>query len=198
MAGIKITRTDLTASDLRHAACGEKNARTARRMLAVAQVLDGFDRGTAARNCGRDRQTLRDWVLRCNAGGLAGLSGLQHSGRPPVLTPGQREQFAALVEAGPKAAGRKIVRWRCKDLREELASRFGIAVHERTVGKFLNTLGCRRLSVRPQHPKSNVEAQEAFKKTLPGLPLPSSRKKPGANPSKSGSRTRPGSGSRAL
>ena len=84
MVGIGITRTDLTASDLRHAACGEKNARTARRMQAVAQVLDGFYRGTAARSGGMDRQTLRDWVLRYNAEGLAGLSGRKHSGRPPA------------------------------------------------------------------------------------------------------------------
>jgi hypothetical protein len=32
------------------------------------------------------------------------------------------------------------------------------------VGKFLSALGYRRLSVRPQHPEADEEAQEAFKK----------------------------------
>jgi transposase len=44
-------------------------------MLALALVLDGRTRGEAAELCGMDRQTLRDWVHRCNAEGLAGLCG---------------------------------------------------------------------------------------------------------------------------
>lgn len=39
--------------------------------------------------------------------------------------------------------------------------------HERTVGKQLAALGFRRFPVRPQHPKSDPEAQEAIKKTSP-------------------------------
>ena len=36
-----------------------KDARAARRMLVIAQVLEGVDRTTAAQTCGMDRQTLR-------------------------------------------------------------------------------------------------------------------------------------------
>jgi transposase len=36
-------------------------------------VFDGADRTSAAETCGMDRQTLRDWVHRYNATGLAGL-----------------------------------------------------------------------------------------------------------------------------
>ena len=42
-------------------------------MLALALVLEGSDRTTAANTCGMDRQTLRDWVHRYNQEGLAGL-----------------------------------------------------------------------------------------------------------------------------
>jgi transposase len=52
-------------------------------------------------------------------------------------------------------------------LQRKIEVRFGIKMHERTVGKQLASLGFRRLSVRPQHPKSDPEAQEAFKKTSP-------------------------------
>jgi hypothetical protein len=45
------------------------------------------------------------------------------------------------------------------------ARAFQVRFHERTVGKHLRALGLRRLVPRPQHPKADPEAQEAFKKT---------------------------------
>ena len=48
MAGIAITRRELTASELRAAASKTRSARAARRMLAIALVLEGIDRTTAA------------------------------------------------------------------------------------------------------------------------------------------------------
>ena len=53
-AAVSITRLDLTASKLRKAASGEKNSAAARRILALALVLDGVDRKTAARYRGTD------------------------------------------------------------------------------------------------------------------------------------------------
>ena len=61
---IEITRQDLTAAELCAAAGKVKDSRAARRMPAIALVLEGVDRTTAAQTCGMDRQTLRDWVHR--------------------------------------------------------------------------------------------------------------------------------------
>jgi hypothetical protein len=47
-----------------------------------------------------------------------------------------------------------VVRWRRVDLQAELERRFGIVLHERSVGKVLTKLGYRRLSVRPRHPEN--------------------------------------------
>ena len=58
---VAITRTDLSARELRRAAAKAKDAKAARRMLALALVMEGVDRKTAAETCGMDRQTLRDW-----------------------------------------------------------------------------------------------------------------------------------------
>ena len=82
MAGIEITRRDLTPAQLRAAAGRTKGGRAARRMLAIALVLEEVDRKTAAESCGMDRQTLRDWVHRYNAEGLPGL--------PTVVRPAGR------------------------------------------------------------------------------------------------------------
>ena len=73
-AAVKVTRDDMTARDLRTAAGHVKNGKVARRMLAIALVLEGASRKVAAESCGMDRQTLRDWVHRYNAEGLSGLS----------------------------------------------------------------------------------------------------------------------------
>ena len=59
MAGIEITRLDLSATDLRKAAGKIRDAKASRRMLALALVLEGVDRTGAAQSCGMDRQTLR-------------------------------------------------------------------------------------------------------------------------------------------
>ena len=196
-AAVSITRLDLTASELRKAASGEKDSAAARRILALALVLDGVDRKTAAETCGMDRQTLRDWVHRYNAAGLAGLRNLKSPGPGSKLTARQQAELAELVDAGPDPAVHGVVRWRRVDLRDELQRRFGVALHERSVGKVLAKLGYRKLSVRPRHPRADEEAQETFKKTSP---RPSRRKSPTApkaSRSKSGSRMRPGSASRA-
>ena len=60
---VTIIRADLTATGLRQAAAGSNDANAARRMLGLALVLEGYARGEAARLCGMDRQTLRDWVI---------------------------------------------------------------------------------------------------------------------------------------
>ena len=52
------------SAELRAAAVKCRDAQAARRMLALALVLEGVDRTTAAETCGMDRQTLRDWVHR--------------------------------------------------------------------------------------------------------------------------------------
>ena len=56
---VAITRMDLSAQGLRAAAAKAKDSKAARRMPALALVMEGVDRRTAAETCGMDRQTLR-------------------------------------------------------------------------------------------------------------------------------------------
>src|ERR1700758_1925664 len=196
MAAIEITRKDLTAKELRAASAKASDAKAARRILALALVLEGSDRKKAAESCGMDRQTLRDWVHRYNAEGLAGLRSRKPPGPSSKLTAQQETELAALVEAGPDPAQHGVVRWRRIDLRDEIARRFDVTLHERSVGKVLAKLGFRRLSVRPRHPQSDEAAQEAFKKTLPRPLQRRSQATPKASRSKSGSKTKRGSANR--
>src|SRR3546814_15360054 len=80
-----------------------------------------------------DRQTLRDWVIRYNEDGIAGLCGRSRSGRPARLNAVQLAELAQLVEDGPDVAVHGVVRWRCVDLQAQIQARFGVMLSARQV-----------------------------------------------------------------
>ena len=168
MAAVAITRTDLSAAELRTSAARMKDARAVRRTLAIALVLDGTSRAAAAAASGMDRQTLRDWVHRYNAEGLAGLSDRSgERGPKPRLSREQEAALAELVRQGPDLAEHGVVRWRRTDLARVIAARFGVVLAERSVGDVLRRLGFRRLVTRPQHPGHDAQAQASFRRSSP-------------------------------
>jgi len=164
---VAITHLELSAVDLRDAAARTQDAKAARRMLAIALVLEGGSRTEAAQSCALDRQTLRDWVHRSNADGLDGLSDQpRRNGPEPRLSAEQQAAVADWVEPGAELERDGVVRWRCMDLKQRIETTFGVSWHERTVGKLRRKLSFRRLSVRPQHPPSDPEAQASFKRNF--------------------------------
>ncbi len=54
-AAVKITRKDINAQDLRRQAGQVKDGRVSRRLLAIALILEGASRKTAAESRGMDR-----------------------------------------------------------------------------------------------------------------------------------------------
>src|SRR5215217_4483109 len=186
-----------TPAELRALARRERDGRVSARLLALANALDGMSRDEAARAAGMDRQTLRDWVHRYNAEGVEGLRDRPRSGRKPRLTPEQGAELAAVVERGPDPDRDGVVRWRRIDLKALIKARYDVELHERSVGKLLHRLGFARLSARPEHPLSDPAAQAAFKKASPIWWRKRCPSMPAASRSRSGSRTRPASASRA-
>src|ERR671927_242775 len=188
---IAITRQELGAGELRREATRCRDAAAARRMLALALVLEGSSREEAARHAGMDRQTLRDWVHRYNAEGLAGLRDRRRPGPRRRLTPEQEAELVTAVEQGPDPERDGVVRWRRVDLQALIEARFAVRLHERSVGKVLRRLGFARLSVRPKHPKADAAAQAAFKQASPRWWREHCPSMPAASRSRSGCRTRP-------
>src|SRR6201988_3920283 len=109
-------RTDYPAGEIRRFAQRAKDAAQARRLLAIAAVLDGASREEAAKIGGMDRQTLRDWVIRFNEQGPEGLINIPSPGVPPKLGQKHRAFLVRLVETGPIPAVHGVVRWRACDL----------------------------------------------------------------------------------
>src|ERR1700733_4662817 len=156
-------REDYSARELRALARWSKDANRSRRLLSLAAVQDGMDRGSAAKIGGMDRQTLRDWVHRFNASGPDGLIDNWTEGPKPRLSVEQLAQFAQIVEAGPDRQVDGVVRWRRIDLKRVIAERFGVEFHPRYVGKLLKKLGFSHISARPRHPAQDERTVEAFK-----------------------------------
>jgi transposase len=158
-------REDYSAEELRALARRSKDVNQSRRLLSLAAVRDGMDRGSAAKIGGMDRRTLRDWVHRFSAAGPDGLIDHWTEGPKPRLSAEQLAEFASLVEAGPDREKDGVVRWRRVDLKRVIAERFGVDFHERYVRKLLKKLGFSHMSARPRHPAQDERIAEAFKKT---------------------------------
>jgi transposase len=159
-------RRDFNAGELRLLAKRAEDAGQVRRLLSLAAVLEGMSREAAAEMGAMDRQTLRDWVHRFNEKGPEGLINGKAPGPTPKLSLEQKQELKRIVESNPDPAKDGVVRWRCVDLRHIIKERFDVDLDEVSISRILKELGFAHLSPRPQHPKQNPQAIEAFKKTF--------------------------------
>src|SRR6476619_8438759 len=159
-------KSGYTSGEVRGFAKRAKDGAQARRLLAIAAVLDGASREEAATIGGMDRQTLRDWVIRFNEQGPEGLVNKPSPGAPGKLTDEHKAYLARLIEEGPIPAIHGVVRWRACDLIMQLHEKFGISVSDDTIYRALKELGFSHVSARPKAYKQDAEAMDAFKKTF--------------------------------
>ena len=160
-------KTDYSGAEVRRLAKRTKDAAQARRLLAVAAILDGASREEAAKTGGMDRQTLRDWVIRFNEQGPDGLINIASPGAPAKLDEEHKAFLARIVDEGPTPAIHGVVRWRACDLIMRLYEEFALSVSDDTIYRAMKELGFSHVSARPKAYKQDAEAMDAFKKTFP-------------------------------
>jgi transposase len=157
-------RTDLfTAGELRQAAKGNLPALTIKRMLAIANALDGMTFTDAARAAGIERQSLGDAAKRYNAEGIDGLYDRRRSGRPCRLSDAQQSELAEIILEGPDPEVDGISAYTLDDLCEIAEVRFAASYGPRGMSAMIKRLGFSRQKARPHHPKKDEAAQAAFK-----------------------------------
>lgn len=184
-------RSDFDGVVLRQLARRTKDANQARRLLTLAAIYDGAARLDAAKMGSVTVQIVRDWVVRFNERGPAGLINGKAPGHPSKLSDSQRQALTKLVESGPIPAVHGVVRWRRKDLVQWIFQEFRISIDETTVGRELKALGFAKLSARPRHYAQNELEGDVFKKTSPPLWQRSGRNSRPVRTSKSGGPTKP-------
>src|SRR5215213_6680915 len=113
-------RTDWeTPAELRGLAKREKHRRTALRLLAIANALDGMSRAQAARAAGIERQSLCDAIKRINAEGIAGLVD-----RPKGLSEAEQAVLINRILRGPDPDRAEPSAWTLPDLCRFIKERF--------------------------------------------------------------------------
>ena len=137
MAGTLTIRRDLIgAEDLRRLAQCETSRRTAARMLAIANAMEGMSRADAARRAGLERRALWKAVLRFNSEGLAGLKDRPSPGRPRILS--RSEQ--ALLRARLARRYGEDGDWTLPRLGAWIEATFGKRLHRTSLSRLLRTL----------------------------------------------------------
>jgi transposase len=102
------------------------------------------------------------WIPVYNRLGLKGLFGPGAGGRQNQHMT-REEESLFLKPFFERAAIGEIAT--IAEIRESLEERLGHALHHSVVYRFLDRNGWRRIKPRPSHVKSNLQEQEAFKKT---------------------------------
>ena len=171
-----LLRGDFDGPALRGLAKRSKHAGMTRRLLALAAIYDGGSRTDAALVGDVGPQTIRDWVLRFNAKGPAGLIDGKAPGPKSKLDDAHRQALEAKIEVGPIPAVDGVVRWRLIDLAKWIFDEYKISVTKQILSRELRALGYRKLSARPRHHAKDEAAADVFKKTSPPSRQPSKRR----------------------
>ena len=157
-------RTDLhTAAGLRALAKGDLAPLTIKRLLAIANALDGMSFTDAAKVAGLERQALGDAAKRYNAEGLDGLYDREKPGRPRKLELTQEKELCEIILAGPDPDTDGISAYTLEDLCAISLERFKVSYHPNGMSQVIKRLGFSRQKARPYHPEKDEAAQAAFK-----------------------------------
>jgi len=92
------------------------------------------------------------WAARWNDGGVDELAPDHGGGRPPKLTPSERQQLRELLAADHPRTTRAV-----HDLIEE---RFGVTYHPNYIYELLRSLDVHSAKPRPQRPERPDGAEE--------------------------------------
>ncbi|MEK7339448.1 MAG: winged helix-turn-helix domain-containing protein [Candidatus Rhabdochlamydia sp.] len=148
--------------DFKKLAKTTKNPRERLRFLAFAHIQEGKTYADVAAFMKVAYKTVWDWTKKFTNEGLEGLRDRPGRGSKPNLPKDKQEAFReAVLQLG---ANRKGGRIRGKDIVELLDKQFHVKSSLRSVYDTLQRVGLVWITGRSQHPKANLEAQEAFKK----------------------------------
>jgi putative transposase len=172
----------------------ERSAKQHDRLRAARLALDGQTTEAIMTTLGRSRGFVQDWAYAYRDGGLDAISVKKQPGRPCKLTLEQQQQLKNRIDAGP-TGGDGVCTLRGADVRRILQIEFGVAYSLRGSYELLHALGYSCLRPRPRHEQNDPAAMEAWKQSAPLLSSTYATNTR-TRPSRSGLRTKQGSGRR--
>jgi transposase len=109
-----------------------------------------------------DEETVRRWLKRYQAEGLAGLADMPGGGAPAKVTEAYQELLVQTVRQRPRSLGQPYSLWTLQRLADYLAEQTGIRVVIETVRLHLKKAGI--VMSRPQHTISSPDPEYQVKK----------------------------------
>ena len=110
----------------------------------------------------KDEQTVRRWLRRYQAEGVAGLEDTPRLCREPKPTPAYRARLLELVRRRPRAVGQPFSLWTLQRLADFMAEETRLRVSEETVRRALKAGGI--VLSRPQHKITSPDPEYQVKK----------------------------------
>jgi transposase len=124
-----------------HQAYASGSLRLVKRIHALLAIAEGMAVREVAQMLALGEQTVRDSLNGFLWRGVASLVYQRPPGRPAKLTKTQRQALAALIEAGPQAAGDASGCWNTPMIQDLIQQRFGVEYHPHYLCTLLKNLG---------------------------------------------------------
>ena len=115
--------------------------RVVERASALLLLADEQSVPAVAERVGRGAATIYAWLRAFMTDRLASLGYRRSPGRPPKLTPSQRQRLRALVLAGPEAAGYPTGCWNSALVQDLIQRELGVLYSVPYVAELLKNLG---------------------------------------------------------
>ena len=112
-----------------------------RRLRAWQLKQDGWSQRAIAGALGVSEVSVSHWLTRACEGGLESLRTQPGSGRPPRLSPRQKNLIPEFLWHGPEAYGFQGQVWTRARIAQVIQKEFGVHYHKGHVGKLLKELG---------------------------------------------------------
>ncbi len=183
------------AHELQHLIRQACDAKQRDRLRAVELAVAGEPTLTIMRMLGRSRGFVQRWCYVYRDHGLDAVKAQSPPGRPTRLPGDQHEAFRQRVLAGPTDED-GVCTLRGREFIGILKKEFGVRYKLSGVYELLHRLNLSVLTPRPRHRKTDEQAMEQWVERAPFLSK-ASASNTRTKPSKSGSRTKRGSASKA-
>jgi transposase len=131
-------------------------------VAALLMLADQLPVPTIAARLSVGRSTVYAWLTNFLHNRFASLHHRKASGRPPKLTPAQKQRLCDLVAAGPEAAGYRTGCWHAALLQALIWREFGVMYNVHYVSELLRNLGFAYQKARFVSDHLNEEQREEW------------------------------------
>jgi transposase len=164
-------RPPIRLPELSHEAIAEldqlyRTTRDVRLRMRAQIILLAAEQGMLAPDIAKvvrsDEETVRSWLKRYLAEGVAGLADAPRPGAVAKVTPEYRELLLKVVRQRPRSLGQAYSLWTLQRLADYMAEQTGIRVSHITVRAYLKAADI--VLSRPQHKITSPDPEYEVKK----------------------------------